>query len=62
MSAQSTLLTAVKATEKGAFEYLPKPFDLNDLIAVVRRALEAPRQMLGRSSAATASNPKRSCR
>ena len=42
MSAQSTLLTAVKATERGAFEYLPKPFDLNELIAVVRRALEAP--------------------
>lgn len=45
MSAQSTLLTAVKATERGAFEYLPKPFDLNELIGVVRRALEAPRQM-----------------
>ena len=45
MSAQSTLLTAVKATERGAFEYLPKPFDLNELIAVVRRALEAPRQV-----------------
>src|ERR1039458_8010073 len=27
MSAQSTLLTAVKAAERGAFEYLPKPFD-----------------------------------
>ena len=45
MSAQNTLLTAVKATERGAFEYLPKPFDLNDLISVVRRALEAPRQV-----------------
>lgn len=44
MSAQNTLLTAVKATERGAFEYLPKPFDLNELIAVVRRALETPRQ------------------
>ncbi|MFZ1414241.1 MAG: nitrogen regulation protein NR(I) [Defluviicoccus sp.] len=43
MSAQSTLLTAVKAAERGAFEYLPKPFDLNELTAVVRRALEAPR-------------------
>ena len=43
MSAQSTLLTAVKATERGAFEYLPKPFDLNELVAVVRRALEAPK-------------------
>jgi len=42
MSAQSTLLTAVKATERGAFEYLPKPFDLNKLVTVVRRALETP--------------------
>ena len=43
MSAQSTLMTAVKATERGAFEYLPKPFDLNKLVNVVRRALETPR-------------------
>ncbi|MDP6787620.1 MAG: nitrogen regulation protein NR(I) [Rhodospirillales bacterium] len=42
MSAQSTLMTAVKATERGAFEYLPKPFDLNQLVNVVRRALETP--------------------
>ncbi|MDH5748555.1 MAG: nitrogen regulation protein NR(I), partial [Rhodospirillales bacterium] len=42
MSAQNTLLTAVKATERGAFEYLPKPFDLDKLVNVVRRALEAP--------------------
>ncbi len=41
MSAQNTLLTAVKATERGAFEYLPKPFDLNELVSVVRRGLEA---------------------
>jgi two-component system nitrogen regulation response regulator GlnG len=46
MSAQNTLLTAVKATERGAFEYLPKPFDLNELVGVVRRALEAPRQAI----------------
>jgi two-component system nitrogen regulation response regulator GlnG len=39
MSAQSTLLTAVKATERGAFEYLPKPFDLSELLSVVDRAL-----------------------
>src|ERR1700761_5304201 len=42
MSAQNTLLTAVKATERGAFEYLPKPFDLHELINVVERALSAP--------------------
>jgi len=43
MSAQNTLLTAVKATERGAFEYLPKPFDLKELVGVVERALKAPR-------------------
>ena len=42
MSAQNTLLTAVKATERGAFEYLPKPFDLRELVNVVERALTAP--------------------
>ena len=42
MSAQNTLMTAVKATERGAFEYLPKPFDLRELISVVERALSAP--------------------
>ena len=43
MSAQNTILTALKATERGAFEYLPKPFDINELIDVVRRGLESPR-------------------
>ncbi len=42
MSAQSTLLTAVKAAQRGAFEYLPKPFDLKELLDVVGRALIAP--------------------
>ncbi|MHA1568090.1 MAG: nitrogen regulation protein NR(I) [Alphaproteobacteria bacterium] len=49
MSAQSTLITAVKATERGAFEYLPKPFDLNELLRIVDRALTEPRQ--GRANA-----------
>jgi len=39
MSAQNTLITAVKAAERGAFEYLPKPFDLKELVSVVERAL-----------------------
>src|SRR5262249_44815776 len=42
MSAQNTLMTAVKATERGAFEYLPKPFDLRELVNVVQRALTTP--------------------
>jgi two-component system, NtrC family, nitrogen regulation response regulator GlnG len=43
MSAQNTLLTAVRATERGAFDYLPKPFDLGDLVTLVKRALSLPR-------------------
>jgi two-component system, NtrC family, nitrogen regulation response regulator GlnG len=42
MSAQNTLLTAVKAAERGAFEYLPKPFDLRELVGLVERALSQP--------------------
>ena len=42
MSAQNTLLTAITAAERGAFEYLPKPFDLKELTSVVQRALASP--------------------
>jgi two-component system nitrogen regulation response regulator GlnG len=39
MSAKNTLMTAITAAEKGAFEYLPKPFDLNELLNIVNRAI-----------------------
>ncbi len=42
MSAQNTLMTAITATERGAYEYLPKPFDLSELVSVVGRALAEP--------------------
>ena len=42
MSARNTLATAVTATQKGAFEYLPKPFDINALTSIVDLALQAP--------------------
>ncbi|MEL6298401.1 MAG: nitrogen regulation protein NR(I) [Pseudomonadota bacterium] len=42
MSAQNTLMTALTAAEQGAFEYLPKPFDLNELVNVVGRAMSTP--------------------
>jgi two-component system nitrogen regulation response regulator GlnG len=42
MSAQNTILTAITAAERGAFEYLPKPFDLKELTSVVQRALAVP--------------------
>jgi two-component system, NtrC family, nitrogen regulation response regulator GlnG len=52
MSAQSTLTTAVQATQRGAFDYLPKPFDLGDLLGVVDRALKQPVQLAGQAEAA----------
>ena len=42
MSAQNNILTAITAAERGAYEYLPKPFDLKELITIVSRALAAP--------------------
>lgn len=41
LSAQNTLATAVRATEQGAFEYLPKPFDLGELARAVAAAIAA---------------------
>ncbi|BBE71201.1 nitrogen regulation protein NR(I) [Oharaeibacter diazotrophicus] len=43
MSAQNTFMTAIRASEKGAYEYLPKPFDLKELIGIVGRALAEPK-------------------
>lgn len=40
MTAFGSLDTAVKAVEAGAFDYLTKPFDLDDATAVVKRALQ----------------------
>jgi two-component system, NtrC family, nitrogen regulation response regulator GlnG len=42
MSAQNTFMTAIRASERGAYEYLPKPFDLKELITIVGRALSEP--------------------
>ena len=39
LSARNTLTTAVRATEAGAYEYLPKPFDLDALVQAVAGAL-----------------------
>ncbi|MEO0817270.1 MAG: sigma-54 dependent transcriptional regulator [Pseudomonadota bacterium] len=43
MSAQNTILTAASAADHGAFDYLPKPFDIDDLVDVVSRALKSQR-------------------
>src|SRR6056297_1224427 len=41
ISAQNTIMTAIQAEEADAFDYLPKPFDLPDLMKRTARALDA---------------------
>lgn len=43
MSAQNTVMTAIRASEAGAFDYVPKPFDLSALLALVNKALQQSR-------------------
>lgn len=50
MSAQNTFMTAIKASERGAYDYLPKPFDLKDLVAIVGRALSQPKARMTRET------------
>src|SRR6476619_7643192 len=44
MSAQNSFMTATRTSETGAYEYLPKPFDLTELINIVSRALAEPKR------------------
>ena len=49
ISARNTLDTAVRASETGAFEYFPKPFDLDELVKVVAQALSRNHKVLPQS-------------
>lgn len=44
ISAQNTIMTAIQAAEAEAFDYLPKPFDLPDLMKRAARALDQKRR------------------
>lgn len=44
ISAQNTIMTAIQAAEAEAFDYLPKPFDLPDLMKRASRALTQKRR------------------
>ncbi len=39
MTAHSDLDAAVNAYQQGAFDYLPKPFDIDDTLALIHRAI-----------------------
>jgi two-component system, NtrC family, nitrogen regulation response regulator GlnG len=45
ISAQNTIMTAIQAAEAEAYDYLPKPFDLPDLMKRAARALEVKRRV-----------------
>ena len=48
ISAQNTIMTAIQAAEAEAYDYLPKPFDLPDLMKRAARALEQKRRVVPR--------------
>jgi two-component system nitrogen regulation response regulator GlnG len=52
ISAQNTIMTAIEAEERAAFDYLPKPFDLPDLMKRTARALDVNRKAQARPPSA----------
>ena len=46
ISAQNTIMTAIQAADAKAFDYLPKPFDLPDLMKRVSKALEQKKTVI----------------
>jgi len=58
-SAQSTLQTAVSAVEVGAFDYIPKPLDLEVVLSAARRALTPPSDLEARRAQARAARDDR---
>ncbi len=53
-TAHSDLDSAVASYQQGAFEYLPKPFDVDEVIAVTQRALAHAAERAGHTPAAEA--------
>ncbi|MCP4789423.1 MAG: nitrogen regulation protein NR(I) [Gammaproteobacteria bacterium] len=57
MTAHSDLDSAVTAYQGGAFDYLPKPFDIDEAISLVRRGLQFSAEQLAEASAKPGSEP-----
>jgi two-component system nitrogen regulation response regulator GlnG len=58
MTAHSDLDSALAAYEGGAFEYLPKPFDVDDAIDLVNRAIRQRRRSLPKEDGSAAHSPE----
>jgi two-component system nitrogen regulation response regulator GlnG len=59
MSAQSTVATALSAAGAGAYDYVPKPFDLDELLGAVKRALAGGPDARTRAQATKAEREER---
>jgi two-component system nitrogen regulation response regulator GlnG len=62
ISAQNTIMTAIQATEADAYDYLPKPFDLPDLMKRAARALDQKRRATRAETRPRAGRSRRTCR
>jgi two-component system nitrogen regulation response regulator GlnG len=58
MTAHSDLSSAVKSYKRGAFEYLPKPFDVNEAVAMAERAMKHSKESKGEAQPIPAVEPK----
>ncbi len=58
ISAQNTIMTAIKATEAEAYDYLPKPFDLPDLMKRISKALDSRKRVRADSDPVTPEQPE----
>ncbi len=57
MTAHSDLDAAVNAYQEGAFEYLPKPFDIDEALALIERALLQAKKQSAKTHSKTPTNP-----
>jgi len=58
MTAHSDLDSAIAAYEGGAFEYLPKPFDVDEATDLIQRAIKQHRRQLTRPALDTGDGPE----
>lgn len=52
MSAQNALTTGLSAAEKGAIDFLPKPFDIDQLLGIVKNALKSKKKSVQQDNTA----------
>ena len=59
LTAYATVATAVEAMKEGAFDYIPKPFKIDELLETVRRALEYQKSLSEQAHGSATIEPKK---